>query len=125
MNLDRRWEQAWRQIHADSEAWIRGAHVPTAMWRLKEKAVQADEGKMEGHLYALKHAVDLLDAELENFVHRLNRLRVQVEELHRLVDEAQRETVDGDYTMGDRPEQRPDLLDRLEGLYGIDRRRRD
>lgn len=85
------WEQHARHIYVESDGWIRGHHVPTAIHTVRNSARIADALGTKGALHQLNQALAKLEVEIERYQGRMRSLREQVGLLHALVLRSQDE----------------------------------
>ena len=97
-----------------------------AIYRVKEKAQHADERPSDGTLYALLHAVQKLDAEVNAYLGRMRELQAMVRDLEAALIDA-RATNLIEATMPDPSplDDRGVLLERMHALYDLQRAEKD
>ena len=114
------WEVQIVRLNSTADRWIRGGHIPTAMFEVRRVAHRVDQVPDELNLEALEKALGKLDRELEVFA---AQVRGFAKEVGYLIAAVHQQLELGDFP-DDQPEYRDDLLDdtvvdRLGVLYGI------
>ena len=84
-DLGGEWERHARHLKVESEGWIRGHYVPTALYSVANYSRLADSLGTKGALHQLAGALSKLEVEIERYQHRMASLREQVGLLHALV----------------------------------------
>jgi len=117
-----RWTQVARHLHVEADGWVRGHHVPTAIYRVKEKAQAADERPSDGTMYALLHAVKKLDVEVNNYLQRMRELQAMVRDFEAaLVDARANNLIEAPAVEPSVLDDRGVLLERMHALYDLER----
>ena len=117
-----RWTQVARHLHVEADGWVRGHHVPTAIYRVKEKAQHADERPSDGTLYALLHAVQKLDVEVNAYLGRMRELQAMVRDFEAALIDARANNLTEAPSVEPSPlEDHGLLLERMAALYDIGR----
>jgi hypothetical protein len=114
------WEADVVRLISNADRWIRGGHVPTALFEVRRVAHRVDQVPDELHLEALEKALGKLDRELEVFAAQVRGIAKEVGYLIAAVHQA--------LELGDWPDEGPEyrddllddsIVDRLGAFYGI------
>ena len=121
-----RWMQVARHLHVEADGWIRGHHVPTAIYMVKEKAQAADERPSDGTMFALLHAVQKLDVEINNYLQRMRELQAMVRDLEAaLIDARANNLIEAPAVEPSLLDDHGVLLERMHALYDLERAERE
>ena len=78
MHLGGKYTQQARSLHVESDGWIRGHHVPSAIHAAREAARLFDVSPSKGNLTRYYNALLKLEREIEVYHHRMAQLRIKL-----------------------------------------------
>jgi len=115
------WAQACRRLTIDSDGWVRGGQIPTAIYKARKAADAADSSPTIHTVKALLTALLEVEHECQNYMHRLGQLRIH---LGRTTDRAMEMLDSGDLPGHQGVEYHRDLsnnnlLERYARLYNL------
>ena len=88
------WEQHARSLYVETDGWIRGHYVPSAIHSVRVAATLADQLGTKGGLHQLHEKLSKLELEIERYAHRMLELKRSVADLHAIVLRARDEAPD-------------------------------
>jgi len=111
------WEQACRTLTVQSDGWIRGGQIPTAIYKARQASINADGTYTINTAKLLYQALLEVEHECQNYMHRLAQLR---RHLGTVTDRVKADIDSGDLPGHQEYEYHPDLdNDSLDERYAI------
>lgn len=123
------WTAEWRHLHVESQGWADGRDLRQAMGDVRQAALTVDRDVNKGNLWKLQQAVQRLEKQSADYIHRLTKLHEQIGYLVAAVVQTRALNPDLDDTTDweRHQEQTRQLLDqselgldRLAAFYGVD-----